>query len=127
MDDVTKSMVPKISIIEYETGTHQADECFINCPTYSLINKMPMSDIISSESSNPIYLSSQSSGNILMLLNVLYTPGFILHAPSLPLLDDPFQNKIIHISIETYFMVVCNIAVGKVNKSGKDKILIFMN
>ncbi|VDN90862.1 unnamed protein product [Brugia pahangi] len=48
---------------------------------------LPISDAMSSEAINPTSLPSPSSGNILMLLNVLYTPGFVLHTPNLPLLN----------------------------------------
>lgn len=48
---------------------------------------MSIPDVISSDSINPPALSSPNSGNILMLLNVLYTPGFTLHTPNHPLLN----------------------------------------
>lgn len=56
----------------------------------SSIRRMSVPDATSSDSINPISLSSPSSGNVLVLLNTLYTSGFALHSPNLPLLSGSF-------------------------------------
>ncbi|VBB27909.1 unnamed protein product [Acanthocheilonema viteae] len=63
---------------------------------------MSMPDIMSSDSINPTSLSSQSSGNILTLLNVLYTPGLPLYTPSLPLLNGRTMHALYAISFIIY-------------------------
>uniref|UniRef100_A0A1I8ER26 Uncharacterized protein n=1 Tax=Wuchereria bancrofti TaxID=6293 RepID=A0A1I8ER26_WUCBA len=63
---------------------------------------LPISDAMSSEAINPTTLPSQSSGNILMLLNVLYTPGFVLHTPNLPLLNGRTMHALYAISFIIY-------------------------
>ncbi|KAL3989473.1 putative integral membrane protein [Acanthocheilonema viteae] len=57
---------------------------------------------MSSDSINPTSLSSQSSGNILTLLNVLYTPGLPLYTPSLPLLNGRTMHALYAISFIIY-------------------------
>ncbi|EFO18881.2 hypothetical protein LOAG_09615 [Loa loa] len=51
---------------------------------------MSIPNVISSETMNPTSLLSPTSGNVLMLLNVLYTPSLLLHTPNLPLLNGQF-------------------------------------
>ncbi|VIO88595.1 Uncharacterized protein BM_BM4802 [Brugia malayi] len=63
---------------------------------------LPISDAMSSEAINPTSLPSPSSGNILMLLNVLYTPGFVLHTPNLPLLNGRTMHALYAISFIIY-------------------------
>ncbi|CAG9535549.1 unnamed protein product [Cercopithifilaria johnstoni] len=64
---------------------------------------------MSSDSINPTSISSQSSENILMLMNVLYTPGFPLHALTLPLLNGRTMHALYAISFVIYsFTNLCD-------------------
>lgn len=63
------------------------DMCNNHTDNYSSIDKMSIPHIASTESMNPTSLSSENSDNIVMLLNTLYTPGFPVHTPNLPLLS----------------------------------------
>ncbi|MCP9257389.1 hypothetical protein DINM_000636 [Dirofilaria immitis] len=64
---------------------------------------MSTTEAISSDSINPTTtLSSQSTGNLLMLLNTLYTPIFTPHTPNLPLLNGRTMHALYAISFIIY-------------------------
>ncbi|VDN08373.1 unnamed protein product [Thelazia callipaeda] len=63
---------------------------------------MSIPEATSSDSINPLSLSSPSSGNVLVLLNTLYTSGFAHHSPNVPLLSGRTMHTLYAISFIVY-------------------------